>query len=73
MNTRGLMELIALNIGYDLGILSAEAFSMMVIMALATTIMTGPTLSVLESRAHRASIARGGATISSEEPGALGD
>ncbi|HXP51884.1 MAG TPA: cation:proton antiporter, partial [Bacteroidia bacterium] len=36
MNTRGLMELIVLNIGYDLGILSPEIFAMMVLMALAT-------------------------------------
>jgi Kef-type K+ transport system membrane component KefB len=50
MNTRGLMELIALNIGYELGILSAKVFSMMVIMALTTTIMTGPILSFLEAR-----------------------
>lgn len=45
MNTRGLMELIVLNIGYDLGILSARVFSMMVVMALVTTAMTGPLLS----------------------------
>lgn len=44
MNTRGLMELIVLNIGYDLGILSPEIFAMLVIMALATTFMTGPLL-----------------------------
>lgn len=44
MNTRGLMELIVLNIGYDLGILSPEIFAMMVLMALATTFMTGPLL-----------------------------
>jgi Kef-type K+ transport system membrane component KefB len=42
MNTRGLMELIALNIGYDLGILSQRVFTMLVIMALVTTVMTGP-------------------------------
>src|SRR5437762_7778920 len=42
MNTRGLIELIALNIGYDLGILSQRIFTMLVIMALVTTIMTGP-------------------------------
>jgi Kef-type K+ transport system membrane component KefB len=42
MNTRGLMELIVLNIGYDLGILSLRIFTMLVIMALVTTIMTGP-------------------------------
>jgi Kef-type K+ transport system membrane component KefB len=42
MNTRGLMELIALNIGYDMGILSQRIFTMLVIMALVTTVMTGP-------------------------------
>lgn len=47
MNTRGLMELIVLNIGYDLGILSTQIFSMMVIMALATTFMTGPALDLI--------------------------
>jgi Kef-type K+ transport system membrane component KefB len=44
MNTRGLVELIALNIGYDLGILSPRIFAMLVIMALVTTCMTGPLL-----------------------------
>jgi K+:H+ antiporter len=38
MNTRGPMELIALNIGYDMGILSQRIFTMLVIMALVTTI-----------------------------------
>ncbi len=47
MNTRGLMELIVLNIGYDLGVLSKEIFSMMVIMALFTTFMTGPLLDLI--------------------------
>jgi Kef-type K+ transport system membrane component KefB len=42
MNTRGLMELIALNVGYDLGILSPQMFTMLVVMALVTTAMTGP-------------------------------
>ena len=42
MNTRGLMELIALSIGYDMGILSQRIFTMLVIMALVTTVMTGP-------------------------------
>ena len=46
MNTRGLMELVALNVGYDLGILSPEIFTMMVLMALVTTAMTGPLLSL---------------------------
>jgi Kef-type K+ transport system membrane component KefB len=44
MNTRGLMELIVLNIGYDLGILSSEIFAILVLMALTTTFMTGPLL-----------------------------
>lgn len=44
MNTRGLMELVVLNIGYDLGVLSDEIFAMLVLMALITTFMTGPLL-----------------------------
>ena len=48
MNTRGLMELIALNIGYDMGILSQRIFTMLVIMALVTTVMTGPLLTFLQ-------------------------
>ena len=53
MNTRGLMELIALNVGYDLGILSPRMFTMLVVMALVTTAMTGPLLdSVSRSRAR---------------------
>jgi Kef-type K+ transport system membrane component KefB len=48
MNTRGLIELVVLNIGYDLGILSARIFVMMVIMALATTFMTAPLLSFVK-------------------------
>jgi Kef-type K+ transport system membrane component KefB len=47
MNTRGLMELIVLNIGYELGIISQTLFTMMVIMALATTLMTGPALELI--------------------------
>ena len=47
MNTRGLMELVVLNIGYDLGVLSPEIFAMMVIMALVTTFMTGPALDLI--------------------------
>jgi Kef-type K+ transport system membrane component KefB len=47
MNTRGLMELIVLNIGYDLGILSPTMYTMMVIMALTTTCMAGPALALI--------------------------
>ena len=42
VNTRGLVELVILNVGLDLHILSPTLFSMMVIMALATTLMTAP-------------------------------
>jgi Kef-type K+ transport system membrane component KefB len=44
MNTRGLMELIVLNIGLDLGIISSSLFAMMVVMALVTTCAAGPLL-----------------------------
>jgi Kef-type K+ transport system membrane component KefB len=54
MNTRGLVELIVLNIGFDLGILSPKVFTMMVVMALATTCMTGPLLSLGACRRRRA-------------------
>ena len=47
MNTRGLMELVVLNIGYELGVLSPKIFTMMVIMALVTTFMTGPALDII--------------------------
>jgi Kef-type K+ transport system membrane component KefB len=47
MNTRGLMELIVLNIGLDLGVISPALFTMMVIMALVTTIATTPLLELL--------------------------
>jgi Kef-type K+ transport system membrane component KefB len=47
MNTRGLMELIVLNIGYELGVFTPSMFTMMVIMALATTFFTGPALSFI--------------------------
>ncbi|HEX4949035.1 MAG TPA: cation:proton antiporter [Blastocatellia bacterium] len=44
MNTRGMVELVILNIGLDLGILSPTLFSMMVLMALVTTLITTPLL-----------------------------
>lgn len=48
MNTRGLMELIALNIGYEMGILPPSIFVILVIMALITTFMTTPLLHFVE-------------------------
>jgi Kef-type K+ transport system membrane component KefB len=47
MNTRGLMELIVLNIGLDLGVLSPKLFAMLVIMAIVTTLMTTPVLALI--------------------------
>jgi Kef-type K+ transport system membrane component KefB len=47
MNTRGLVELIVLNIGLDLGVITPRLFTMLVIMALATTMMTSPILTRL--------------------------
>ena len=44
MNTRGLMELVVLNIGLELGVISPTLFTMMVIMAIVTTLATAPAL-----------------------------
>jgi Kef-type K+ transport system membrane component KefB len=59
MNTRGLMELIVLNVGLDMGILSPRIFAMMVLVALATTMMTGPLLSALRISGSTAGGPRG--------------
>jgi Kef-type K+ transport system membrane component KefB len=50
MNTRGLMELIVLNIGLDLKVISPTMFAMMVLMALVTTVATTPILALLTPR-----------------------
>jgi Kef-type K+ transport system membrane component KefB len=47
MNTRGLMELVVLNIGLDIGVISPALFTMMVLMALVTTFMTTPLLKLV--------------------------
>jgi Kef-type K+ transport system membrane component KefB len=47
LNTRGLIELVVLNIGLELGILSPVVFSMLVLMALITTFMTSPLITLL--------------------------
>ncbi|HVI48994.1 MAG TPA: cation:proton antiporter [Chitinophaga sp.] len=55
MNTRGLMELVVLNIGYTLGIFSVRMFTMMVLVAILTTVMTGPLLDLIgQKKYHRA-------------------
>jgi Kef-type K+ transport system membrane component KefB len=61
MNTRGLMELIVLNLGLEMGVISPTLFSMMVVMALVTTLATAPILGLLVPEA-----ARGGARAQRE-------
>jgi Kef-type K+ transport system membrane component KefB len=58
MNTRGLMELIVLNVGLDLGVISPTLFTMMVVMAIVTTMATTPLLGMLvpEATLRHASI-----------------
>lgn len=46
MNTRGLMELVILNVGLDMGVISPALFAMMVLMALVTTVMTSPLMAI---------------------------
>jgi Kef-type K+ transport system membrane component KefB len=46
MNARGLMELIIMKIGVDAGVIGPDIFTMLLVMALATTAMTGPLLSL---------------------------
>jgi Kef-type K+ transport system membrane component KefB len=48
MNTRGLMELIVLNVGLDLGVISPRLFAMLVLMAIVTTMLTSPVLKALK-------------------------
>lgn len=63
MNSRGLMELIALNVGYELGILSPRVFTMMVLMAIVTTFATGPLLSLANRWRAEASADRHGQRV----------
>ncbi|GAA1930601.1 cation:proton antiporter [Streptomyces sodiiphilus] len=51
MNTRGLTELIVLQAGYEAGLLAAPLVLALIVMALATTVMTGPLLDLLDSKA----------------------
>jgi Kef-type K+ transport system membrane component KefB len=63
MNTRGLMELIVLNIGLELGVISPKLFAMMVIMALVTTMATTPVLHFLTSFRPQLSSTQDGSPI----------
>jgi Kef-type K+ transport system membrane component KefB len=52
MNTRGLVDLIVINVGLDLRVISPSLFTMLVLMAVATTVATPPLLMLLERRAR---------------------
>jgi Kef-type K+ transport system membrane component KefB len=67
MNTRGLMELVILNIGLELGVINQTLFSMMVLMALATTFLTTPLLDAVYPASQRARNLRTG-VVPSEPP-----
>ena len=54
MNSRGLMELVVMKIGLDTGLIGAEMFTLLMIMALSTTAMTGPLISLFLGRDGRA-------------------
>ncbi len=56
MNTRGLMELVILNVGLDIGVISPTLFAMMVLMALVTTFMTTPLLAWIHPAARAAAV-----------------
>lgn len=59
MNTRGLMELVVLNVGYDLGVVPKSVFSMLVIVAVVTTVMTAPLLRRLLGRTQPGHLTEG--------------
>lgn len=59
MNTRGLMELIVLNVGMDLGVLSPTLFAMLIIMAIVTTLATTPVLQALAITPERVGTVQG--------------
>jgi Kef-type K+ transport system membrane component KefB len=57
MNARGLMELIVMKVGLDAGLIGPELFTMLLVMALVTTAMTGPLMTFFAGRAPRTSTA----------------
>lgn len=73
MNTRGLMELVILNVGLDIGVITPAVFSMMVVMAVVTTLMTTPILSRIYAPAVRgARGASAAAPAEIDEPNSAG-
>lgn len=56
MNARGLMELIVIKVGLDIGLIGPELFTMLLVMALATTVMTSPLLTLFGGRRADATV-----------------
>lgn len=54
MNARGMMELIVIKVGLDIGVIGPELFTMLFVMALATTVMAGPLLTLFIGRSEKA-------------------
>lgn len=50
MNARGLMELIVIKVGLDIGVIGNDVFTMLMVMAIVTTLMTGPLLTLCARR-----------------------
>jgi Kef-type K+ transport system membrane component KefB len=63
MNARGLMQLIALNVGLEAGIVSPLLFTVLVLVALVTTLMTTPVLSWLDHRDARYAVPAPSGTV----------
>lgn len=57
MNARGLMELIVMKVGLDAGLISQSLFTMLLVMAIVTTVMTGPLLNLFGGQRHESSSA----------------
>jgi len=63
MNARGLMELIVMKVGLDAGLIGPELFTMLLVMALSTTAMTGPLMTLFAGRAAKPVVARDVETV----------
>lgn len=63
MNTRGLMELIVLKVGLDVGVIGKEIFTLLMLMAVITTLMTSPLLSLLLRRQGEGIVGRDKASV----------
>jgi Kef-type K+ transport system membrane component KefB len=72
MNTRGLMELVILGVGLEIGVITPTLFAMLVLMALATTVLTSPLLVLLLGRGATAAAADAGAVAAPAAPRARG-